>query len=537
MQKLPKIFFHIMLLSILLSQVASATVFFPEDSAMRAQRDSSRKAARHANHEKNEQQEQGFQPVIRIGAGLLSYIGNVKSGAGTTNFQSPTDGRFGFDIGLSQRLSNVTEFSLNFLDGTLAETERTTDAVWNFQSNIVGGGFSFLFKILPKQDMTPYFIVGVETFGFSSNADINDNGLEYYTWSDGTLRSLPQNSPNAASAKVLNLSYNYSTDIRSLNLDGSGSYSQQTFAIPIGLGFMFRLADRTDFMVGSTLHYTFTDHIDGLTPQVQGPLQGTLSHDMFLFTYISLRIHLTKDRTKAEPAEEVTITPDLMNDTVHPAPPGHFDTSETVLQTQYQKFSDTSGQFAKVHVDPFQWKVSTPVPVNPDNTPTPVNSTKKTSLVATTKGGTSKSAAPSSAPKSTNEPSAANVPLGTTIYRIQLLATTVKLPDGVNFAGTTDQAAVVKTDKGLYLYSTGNFTNYNDALKYLNQLKAFGYTDAFIKSSKGTNSAPANQGHTFNDEAKPLPNQQKSSPVSQSGAVNKTTSSTVQMSTPEKKKV
>jgi len=66
----------------------------------------------------------------------------------------------------------------------------------------------------------------------------------------------PQNASNAAYAKTLNLNYNYSTDIRSLNLSGSGSYSQQTFAVPVGVGFMFRVGTRADFMVGTTLHYT-----------------------------------------------------------------------------------------------------------------------------------------------------------------------------------------------------------------------------------------------------------------------------------------
>ncbi len=504
MQKLSKVLFPALLVSLFVTPLASAAKFAgPGDSLRSAKKESKKSSNQDANGES------GFHPVLSLGGGLLSYIGNVKSGAGTSNFQSPTSGRGGFDIGLSQRLSNSFEFGIHFMDGTLAETERTTTATWNFKASIIGGGFNVMFKILPKQDLTPYILVGVETFGFTSNADISDpNGNPYYTWSDGTLRSLPQNAANASQAKILNLDYNYSTDIRSLNLDGSGNYSEQTFAIPVGLGFMFNLAPGADFMIGSTLHYTFTDHIDGLTPQVQGPLQGTLSHDMFLFTYISLRIHLTKEHARAKEEEEpqVTISPEVMNDTIHAAPPAHFDTSSTTLQTQYQKYTDTTGQFSKVHVDPFQWKVA-----NPSATPTPVatatpNNNKKaaasnsapvannvpattTTAPATTtkKAAKTTTPAPNSPVTKTNNTTASP---GTVVYKIQLLATKAKLPDGTSFAGINDNIAVTE-ENGTYFYTTGNYTDHAEALKYLAQLQAFGYTDAYIKSSRTGGSAPA----------------------------------------------
>jgi hypothetical protein len=464
MRKSGKAFFHILLFSLFLNEGASATIFVPADGGLPAKKDSAAKKqdSHKAKTDNSDQQQLLIQPIIRAGVGMLSYIGNVKSGSGTTNIQSPANGRVGFDLGLTQKLSPVTEFSLEFLYGNLAETERTINANWNFQSNIAGGGINLLFKILPKQQVTPYVIIGVESFEFLSRADIYDQyGNEYYSWSDGSLRSLPQSSPDAAQAKILNQSYNYSTDIRSLNLDGSGTYSQQTFAVPVGIGFMFRVGTRADFMIGTTLHYTFTDHIDGLTPQVQGPLQGTLSHDMFLFSYVSLRFNLTRDHPKSHRYDNVVFDPSLLKDTVHMANPGTFDTSDANLQIQYEHEMDSTGKYGRHTVDPFSWKVTNPVAEQPERPVKP----SKTKPVAIT-------------PPSSNNTSSEGV-----IFKIQLLATYVPLAEGITFAGINDKASV-DVDKGLYRYTTGNMSSYSDAVKYLNQLKALGYTDAFIRATK-----------------------------------------------------
>jgi hypothetical protein len=330
-----------------------------------------------------------------------------------------------------------------------------------------------LFKILPKQDVTPYVIIGVESYEFLSRADIYDQyGNQYYSWSDGTLRSIPQGASNQASAKILSNDYSYETDVRSLNLDGSGKYSQQTFAVPVGVGFMFRVGTRADFMVGTTLHYTFTDHIDGLTPQVSGPLKGTLSNDMFMFTYVTLRFNLTRDHPKTHRFENAQFD---LSDTVHPYVAGQFDTTDDVLQRQYLLYMDSTGEYGQRQVDPFHWKRATPI-AEQQETP-PVAKVNKKSKPENQNGGNNTQVTPSNP----------TTPPGNVIYKVQLLATYIPLAEGITFAGINDKASV-DVDKGLYRYTTGNFTNFADAVKYLNQLKAIGYTDAFIRAtSNGKN--------------------------------------------------
>lgn len=471
MQKLGKVFFQILLLTLFLNEgVSAASLVCPGDST-KTKKGPSAKAAKADN---SEDQPLILHPIVRLGTGVLSYIGNAKTGTGNSIIQSPASGRIGYELGIAQKLTPVTEFNLYFLYGNLAVTDRTPTVDWNFQSTIAGGGINLLFKFLPKQEVTPYAILGVESYEFFSRADIYDkNGFQYYNWTDGTLRSLPQTSPNAATAKVLYQSYNYSTDIRSMNLDGSGKYTQQTFAIPIGVGFMFHLGTRADFMIGTTLHYTFTDHIDGLTPQVKGALKGNITNDMFVMTYASVRFNLTRDHPKTHRYDDIDKDPYLTKDTVHPNQPGKFDTSLYALQHNYEMYTDSTGRFGKRQVDPFHWKVANAVP---DNSGPKTVGTKVTPA------------------NSTNANSDA------VIYKIQLLATYVKLAEGITFAGINDRASV-DVDRGMYRYTTGNFTDYNEAVKYYNQLRAIGYTDAFIRATKNGKDISPNGGHPASNTA------------------------------------
>ncbi len=489
MQKLGKVFFQILVFALFLNKGVSAASFTAPGDSTKAKKghstksttkstskESSKSSAKapaksssKAKDENTTDQPLVLHPIVRLGTGLLSYIGNAKTGTGSSIIQSPASGRIGYELGIAQKLSPVTEFNLYFLYGNLAVTDRTPTVNWNFQSTIAGGGINLLFKILPKQEVTPYVIAGVESYEFLSRADIYDkNGFQYYNWTDGSLRSLPQTSPNAASAKVLYQSYNYSTDIRSLNLDGSGKYTQQTFAIPLGIGLMFHVGTRADFMLGTTLHFTFTDHIDGLTPQVNGALKGSLSNDMFVMTYASIRFNLTRDHPKTHRYDDIDKDPYLAKDTVHPNQPGKFDTSLYALQHQYEMYTDSTGKFGKRQVDPFHWKVANAIPDN---------SGPKTTV-----------------PTKVTPANTTNASSDAVIYKIQLLATYVKLAEGITFAGINDRASV-DVDRGMYRYTTGNFTDYNEALKYYNQLRAIGYTDAFIRATKNGKDVAVNAGH------------------------------------------
>lgn len=232
-----------------------------------------------------------LRPVLGLGTGMFSYFGAVTSLK--SNLQNPMTSRIGFDLMYVQKITPVIELNLYALFGKLSVNERGNSINWNFLSEIRGGGGHLLFKILPKKSMSPFVTIGAESFEFLTKTDMYDQfGNKYYYWSDGTIRGIPQNSPLAnKNTPLVYRDYTYETDMRSLNLGNTGKYPLQTYAIPFGLGFMFHIGPRSDFLIGSTLHYTFTKHIDGFGDSIK-----TKNNDMFLMTSISLRFDLTRKK-------------------------------------------------------------------------------------------------------------------------------------------------------------------------------------------------------------------------------------------------
>jgi trimeric autotransporter adhesin len=84
---------------------------------------------------------------------------------------------------------------------------------------------------------------------------------------------------------------------------------------------------------------------------------------------------------------------------------------------------------------------------------------------------------------------------GNVVYEVQLMATRNKLKGGITIAGT-DEKATENKENGLYKYATGNFSNHADAVKYMNQMRAMGYADAFVKTIK--TDVAQTQGMVFN---------------------------------------
>ncbi len=302
-----------------------------------------------------------LQPLLGIGTGLLSYFGNVN--APVSKVQNPMTSRIGYDLQYSQKLNPVMEFNLYALFGQLCVNTRSSDMNWNFLSSIEGGGARLIFKLLPKQNLTPYILTGVESFEFLTKTSLyNNQGTPYYYWSDGSIRSLPQSSPMASSATQLQWNYNYSSDMRSLNIGNTGKYQTQTFAIPLGVGFMFHLCNNADFMIGTTLNYTFTNHIDGL-----GDSTGGRKHDMFFMTSFGLRFDLSKNRkTKVSginghKRQDRYAHPDayyagvdfdaLAQDTIKPVSDKAPTLTDSAILRQYQMYEDSTGQFAQIIVE------------------------------------------------------------------------------------------------------------------------------------------------------------------------------------------
>lgn len=247
-----------------------------------------------------------FRPTLGLGVGSFTFIGDV--GGNHKGFH-PTVSRLGYELRVSNPLTDYFDLTFYTIFGTLSSSERTPTRNLNFQSQIRTGGMVISYNFLPlisdKRQWEPYLFLGIESFEFLSKTDLFDKfGNKYHYWSDGSIRNIDQNDPNAGNAILLQRDYHYETDIRESNLDGFGKYQERSWAIPLGIGFQAILNPHWKFRFGTSMHFTFTDKIDGVSEKSLGDRQGTKSNDKFLFTSFTLNYDIQRiAKTKNTPVE------------------------------------------------------------------------------------------------------------------------------------------------------------------------------------------------------------------------------------------
>ncbi len=253
-------------------------------------------------------------PVLMIGAGVLTFYGDYSKKNRTNN---PVTGRMAFEVTFIQPLNSYLDLRVFAWGGKISANERSMDRNLNFQSTLIAGGFSITYNfdqlLKPERRLEPFIGVGFEMFEFNSKTDLYDkNGTQYYYWSDGSIRNAPEGSVPIDATVRLERDYVYETDIRKSNFDGFGDYNTFGFAIPVTAGVTINLAERWNFQLAATYHFTFTDYIDGVTADSKGNRKGDGAYDNLLYIGAGLSYDLTrKPRDRAKELADAAMLSDL----------------------------------------------------------------------------------------------------------------------------------------------------------------------------------------------------------------------------------
>ena len=251
------------------------------------------------------------RPQVEIGAGILTYYGEVGSQFGGS--YHPFSAQFGTHLNIKAPTREHISLRLGVLFGTLAGNERSIERNLNFRSEIRMGTvmleYDFGHFIDRESTIKPYVRSGISAFEFLSKTDLRDaEGRRYFYWDDGSIRNLPENSDNAGEAIRLNRDYSYETDLRELDLDDKGDYEMFALAIPVGVGATIKLNEQLDFRVGADMQFTFTDNIDNVSPAGDGMRKGDSQNDRFLYGSFGIAYNLRIPRDE-EPRELPTGEP------------------------------------------------------------------------------------------------------------------------------------------------------------------------------------------------------------------------------------
>ena len=222
------------------------------------------------------------------------YYGELgRSNAG----YNPGTAGFAYNLSLTSELTSFLDIRVNSIFGAFTVQEYSTYGRPNFRSEIRTAGVSLTYNfnnfIDSDKRIRPYISAGFEAVEFLSKTDLrNANGQLYNFWSDGTIRDLPEDHEDAINAQMINMDYNYETDLRELDLDGLGHYADRTWSIPVGVGARWTLTPRFHTWVSTDMHFTFTDLIDNISSQGTGNRQGDAANDRFLFTSVGVNYDL-----------------------------------------------------------------------------------------------------------------------------------------------------------------------------------------------------------------------------------------------------
>lgn len=255
-----------------------------------------------------------LRPTFALGTGMFAFYGDIGS---KHKGYSPLVTRVGFEVRATTPVTDWLEVGLFAVHGRLGANERSLTRNLNFESRITTGGLLFTYNfnqlLKPGHLVEPFVTVGFESVEFLSKTDLFDaQGRRYNYWSDGTIRDLPENAPNAADAVEIQRDYTYESDIRESNLDGFGKYTERTWAIPVGVGVKMCLGNGFDARFATTMHFTRTDLLDGVTDASVGARKGDGSNDRFLFSSFSIGYAFDINKEKKKRFKP-TLTPEQMD--------------------------------------------------------------------------------------------------------------------------------------------------------------------------------------------------------------------------------
>tara|TARA_B110000503_G_C7134279_1_gene408153 strand:+ start:226 stop:2010 length:1785 start_codon:yes stop_codon:yes gene_type:complete len=268
--------------------------------------------ARGQDNESNKEAElnvtKAFGPTVGVGIGTIAFYGDLND----RNYGSPFSSNIGYNVYLLQPISKSFNVRFSFFLARVREEERSLQRNLNFETDIRAASIQMEYNfdaLLPEsRTITPFVTAGIEAVEFNPKTDLAATGGESYNyWTDGTIRSVSENSTTANQAKIIQRDYIYETDIREAGFNNSTTYAERSFAIPLGAGLNFHLTDQVNFRFESIFHLTFTDYIDGVTRKTKANFLGEKPangrNDHMLYNGISINYNFEK----IQPADNINI--------------------------------------------------------------------------------------------------------------------------------------------------------------------------------------------------------------------------------------
>jgi hypothetical protein len=235
-----------------------------------------------------------FIPAIGIGAGYSKFMGDVTD-ISKTNVHW-LGNKFAYDATFSMNLSKSFFVNVNALFGKISGNENSKGWNRNFESSMMNFGLNleYSFGGLYKKKrpfLTPYLSAGFYYGSYTVNTDLFDeNNNLYYYWSDGKIRNVAEDAPDADNAQRLTRDFDYETKLSQVS----------AFSIPVGGGFDFHVGKRLVFRLNTKYFFALSDKLDAFDSK-----PASEHNDGFFYSSVSVFFNLVPDKSNYLTKEEL----------------------------------------------------------------------------------------------------------------------------------------------------------------------------------------------------------------------------------------
>ena len=213
-------------------------------------------------------EEELYKPILSLGIGTLSFFGDIGDTINGKNRikRAPFQGGFSYTLRLVNPINDYLDFAFYAMFGSTGVRQNTPSSLYptpnglSFRSSIKSGGITFNYnfnQFLKKGHIVePYVHLGIESIEYNSEIDTDPTDVSNTFDSDVSIFSEDQ------------------------------PINKYAIGIPLELGAHVHIGNKIKFRVGSAIHFTSTDYLDGINNSVKFPFGS--GKDNLLFTHIAI---------------------------------------------------------------------------------------------------------------------------------------------------------------------------------------------------------------------------------------------------------
>ena len=272
--------------------------------------------------EKKIEAKAGKKPKIKVpyrfmgnfhgGIGLMNYFGDLRDKSGTTVHRIGS--RAGYNFGIGGNITNWLDINVNVIMGSIAwnQNQANHDVPQNFEAKVFTAGVNLVYNfknfIRDPKGITPFISLGASYSDFKVYTDLqttlsDGSTHDYYYYSDGTIRSIDESSPQTDGRRILERDHEYETQFSNSPI--------RAVSIPVGGGIDFNANRHLAIRLGAYYYFTTTDAMDGnnaadafATRKKEDSGNPLVDNDGFLYTSLSLIFRFDPFKKKAPEVDE-----------------------------------------------------------------------------------------------------------------------------------------------------------------------------------------------------------------------------------------